>query len=51
MTEPQNFPPSLTNFVLQMLKLDTKISAQSKDLLVRLILLVGLNYNTVRSAN
>jgi hypothetical protein len=47
LADPNSFPPSLTSFVLQVLKLDSKMSAESRDLLVRLILLVGLNHSSV----
>lgn len=46
LTSHENYPPSLTNFVLQLLKMETRMSGESRDLLVRLILKTGHNHST-----
>ena len=46
-TDSKVFSPTLTNFILQLLKLEKNMSDESRKLLMRFILVVGMNESTV----
>ena len=48
-TDAGLFSPTLTNFVLQILKLERQLSEESKDLLMRLAYVIGQNESSVNN--